>query len=111
MSIVFLGLTVVLVLLYAHLSTNIEKYANSGNLASRAIILATGLTMAALGAFLLLENVAEPGRAFGMGFLINPLLAVGACVYLIVGFFFPLNQVQGLLRYSFRHRLTDDIRP
>ena len=109
MTIAFLGLTVMLVVLYVHLSNNVEKYAGSGNLASRAIVITTGLAMGAVGALMFLGNVAEPGRAFGMVFLVGPLLAVGASVYLIVGLFFPLDQVRGLLRYSFRHKLTDDI--
>lgn len=42
MSVAFLGSTIVMVILDAHLSTNIEKYTNSGILASRAIILIVG---------------------------------------------------------------------
>ena len=109
MSIALLGLTLVLLILYAHVSINVERYANSGNLVSRAIILVMGLFMGAGGAFLFLESVAEPSWAFGAGFLIGPLLAVGAFFYLVVALFFPLQQVRGLLRYSFRHKLTDSI--
>lgn len=110
MSIALLSVTIVLFSLYAHVSNNVERYATSGNLASRAIILISGLIFGAVGAILFLENVAEPTWAFGSGFVLGPLLAVAACVYLLVGALFPLQQVQGLLRYSFRHKLNDDIR-
>jgi hypothetical protein len=111
-SIALLRLTLLLVLffLYAHISNNVERYGNSGNLVSRAIILILGLIFGAGGAFLFLENVAEPTWAFGSGFLLGPLFAVAACIYLVVGTLFPLQQVRGLLRYSFRHKLDDDIR-
>jgi len=111
MSIALIGLTLLLVLffLYAHVSTHVEKYANSGNIVSRVIILVIGLAMGAGGAFLFLRSVAEPSWALGVGFLLGPLLAVGACFYLVVALFFPLQQVRDLVRYSFRHKLTDNI--
>lgn len=108
MGIKLLGLTIVLLILYAHVSNNVESYSKSGNVASRTIILVTGVIMGGIGAFLFLENITEPGWAFGIGFLFGPLLAVGACVYLVVAPFFPLQQVRGLLRYSFRLKLTDN---
>ena len=112
MNIALLRLTLLLVLffLYSHVSNNVEKYGNSGNLVSRAIILILGLIFGAAGAYIFLENVAEPTWAFGSGFILGPLLAVAACVYLVVGALFPLQQVRGMLRYSFRHKLDDDIR-
>ena len=110
MSIALLGLLLVLLVLYAHVSNNVDRYGNSGNLVSRAIILISGLIFGAGGTFLFLENVDEPTWAFGSGFILGPLLAVAACFYLVVGTFFPLQQVRDLLRYSFRHKLNDDIR-
>jgi len=110
MSIAFLGLPIVVLVLYAHVSNNVEKYANSGNFVTRIIILMSGLILGSVAAFVFLKNVAEPSWAFGSGFLLGPLLAIAACVYLVVGAFLPSQQVRGLLRYSFRHKLDDDIR-
>ena len=109
MSIALFGITLVLFILYAHVSNNVERYSNSGHLVTRTIVVVMGLIMGAVGAFLFLKNIADPTWGFSIGFLVGPLLAVGACVYLIVAFFFPLQQVRGLLRYSFRHKLTDSI--
>ena len=109
MRILFLVVPIVMIVLYAHVSNNLEKYGNSGNFVARAIILVLGLIFGGGAAFLFLKNVAEPGWAFGSGFVVGPLLAVAACVYLIVGAFFPLQQVRSLLRYSFRHKLQDNI--
>jgi len=105
----YIALTIVLVILYAHVSKNVEKYANAGNPVARSIVLICGLMFGALGAVFFIENVAEPSWAFGAGFVLGPMLGVGACVYIIVAIFFPLQQVRGLLRYSFRHKLNDNI--
>ncbi len=110
MNIAFFVLPIVVLILYAHVSNNIERYVNSGNLVARSIILVTGIAVGGTAAFLFFKNIAEPSWAFGSGFLLSPLLAVAACVYLVVGALFPLQQVRGLLRYSFRHKLNDDIR-
>lgn len=110
MSIGLLGLLIVLLLLYGHVSNNVEKYGNSGNLVSRTIILFWGLVFGAGGAFLFLKSVAEPTWAFGSGFIFGPLFAVAACVYLLVGTLCPLEVVRGLLRYSFRHKFGDEFR-
>ena len=98
-----------MLVLYAHVSNNIEKYGNSGNFVARAIILISGLVFGSGAAFVFLKNIADPSWAFGSGFLVGPLFAVAACIYLIVGALFPLQQVRGLLRYSFRHKLNDEI--
>lgn len=109
-ALLLLGLTTVLVALYSHVANNVEKYANSGNRVARAIILISGFIFGALGALLFFENVAEPTWAYGSGFLLGPLLAIAACIYLVVGALFPLQEVRALLKYSFRHKLNDDIR-
>ena len=109
MSIAFLAVPIVMLVLYAHVSNNIEKYGNSGNFVARAIILISGLVFGSVAAFVFLKNIADPSWAFGSGFLVGPLFAVAACIYLIVGALFPLQQVRGLLRYSFRHKLNDEI--
>ena len=109
MSIAFLVVPIVMLVLYAHVSNNIERYGNSGNFVARAIILISGLVFGSVAVFLLLKNIADPSWAFGSGFLVGPLFAVAACIYLIVGALFPLQQVRGLLRYSFRHKLSDEI--
>ena len=110
MRIAFFAVPIMVLILYAHVSNNIERYGNSGNFIARTIILFSGLVFGSVAGFLFLKNVADPGWAFGSGFLVGPLLAVAACIYLVVGVFFPLQQVRGLLRYSFRHKLYDDIR-
>ena len=109
MTLVLLVLLLVLTALYGHISNNVERFANAGNVVSRVVILVFGLVMGGGGAFLFLRNVSQPSWAFGSGFVIGPMLAVGATVYLVVALFFPLRQVQGLLRYSFRHKFTDKI--
>lgn len=110
MSILLLGVTLLLGTLYAHFSSNVEKYGNSGNLLSRTIVLFSGLVFGAGGTILLRNSIADPTWALGSGFVVGPLLAVAATVYLVVAIFFPLEQVRGLLRYSFRHKFNDDIR-
>ena len=72
-------------------------------------VLLTGLVLGAGGARLFLMNVSEPSWAIGIGFVLGPMFAVAATLYLVVGLFFSLREVQGLLRYTFRHKLTDDI--
>lgn len=103
-------LLLLLVAIYSHVSNNIEKYGNSGNLLSRTIVLIFGLFFGAGGVFLFLKSVADPTWAFGSGFVLGPLLAVAATFYLVVGTFFPLEQVRGLLRYSFRQKPNDIFR-
>lgn len=68
-----------------------------------------GASSGAVGGFFFSKNIAEPSWLFGSGFVLGPLLAVMACVYVIAALFFPLEQVRGLLRYSFRHKLHDNI--
>ncbi len=109
MTVALLVVLLVLTALYGHVSNNVEKYANSGDMVCRMIVLLTGLVMGSGGAYLFLMNVSEPGWAFGIGFVLGPMFAVGAIFYLVVAIFFSLRQVQGLLRYTFRHRLTDKI--
>ena len=109
MTLAPLVILLVLIALYGHVSNNVEKYANSGHAVSRIIVLLTGLVMGAGGTYLFLMNVSEPSRAFGIGFVLGPMFSVAATLYLVVGLFFPLQQVQGLLRYTFRHKLTDKI--
>ena len=86
MAILSVALSILMVVLIRHVSDNIETYANAGSLVVRSIIL-----------------------LLGSGFVLGPLLAVMACVYVIAALFFPLEQVRGLLRYSFRHKLHDNI--
>jgi len=109
MNIALLGLTVLMFVTYGHVSNNIEKYGNAGNLVARTIVLISGTFLGASSAFLFLESVADPTWAFGSGFVFGPLLAVSACFYMVAGIFFPLAQVRGLLRYTFRIRFNDDI--
>ncbi len=109
MTVALLVILLVLTALYGHVSNNVEKYANSGNAVSRMIVLLTGLVMGGGGAYLFSMNVSDPGWAFGIGFVLGPMFAVGATLYLVVALFFSLRQVQGLLQYTFRHKLTDKI--
>ena len=109
MTVALLVLLVVLTALYGYISNNVERFANSGNLVSRIIVLVSGLVMGGGGTFLFLRNVSQPSWAFGSGFVIGPMLAVAATIYLVVALLFPLRHVQGLLRYSFRHKLTEEV--
>ena len=110
MTLALLLSTLILVALYAHVSNNVDKYAASGNVVSRIIVLVSGLAMGGFGAFVFIQNVEEPSWAFGSGFVLGPMFAVASTIYVVVALFFPLQQVRGLLRYSFRHKLHDDIR-
>lgn len=109
MTVAPLVILLILIALYGHVSNNVEKYANSGEVVSRMVVSLTGLVMGGGGSYLFLMNVSEPSWGFSIGFVLGPMFAVAAIVYLVVGLFLPLQQVQGLLRYTFRHKLTDKI--
>ena len=109
MAILSVALSILMVVFIRHVSENVETYSNAGNLVVRSIIFLFGISSGTLGGFFFSRNVAEPSWLFGSGFVLGPLLAVMACVYVITALFFSLEQVRGLLRYSFRYKLNDNI--
>lgn len=109
MLVLGVGLLILLAVLYAHISNNVEKYASAGNVLPRVIILGCGLSFGAASALFFFDSVAETSNHLRIGLLISPMLAVAALVYCVVALFMPNNLVRGLLHYSFRHKLTDDV--
>ncbi len=107
--ITMLALAVLFAVLYTVVSRDPDYYARRGQLWPRLIVGLTGAFSGAVGTWMFLGTVEDPGKVFGMGFVTGPMLWALAAVCLVVALFFPRDAVAGFLRYLFRMKWSDKL--